>query len=168
MCFNNTYGTVCGDFWDETDSQVVCRELFFSSEGKNPNNLLIVPIINISNLIFSIGSLPVTDLSFGSGIGPIYLSNVHCMGDEDKLVNCASNSVDAHQCDHSLDAGVICQGSYLIFNTYTYILLEQSIFHTMTFFSGSLKQNSAQRLSMWGFTMNSCGIWPMFVMLKAR
>ena len=33
ICFNNTYGTVCGDFWDELDARVVCRQL--GLDGKN-------------------------------------------------------------------------------------------------------------------------------------
>ncbi len=33
VCFNNTYGTVCGDFWDELDATVVCRDLGYATNG---------------------------------------------------------------------------------------------------------------------------------------
>ena len=33
VCYNNTYGTVCDDFWDELEARVVCQKLGYSGNG---------------------------------------------------------------------------------------------------------------------------------------
>ena len=27
VCYNNVYGTVCDDFWDELEAKVVCEQI---------------------------------------------------------------------------------------------------------------------------------------------
>ena len=46
--------------------------------------------------------------NFRPGIGPIFLDNLGCIGDETILANCVHNGVGVHNCFHQEDAGVVC------------------------------------------------------------
>ena len=47
----------------------------------------------------------------GSPSRSIHLDNVECDGTESSLLECQSNPIDVHNCDHSEDAGVRCEGT---------------------------------------------------------
>ncbi|XP_069044789.1 deleted in malignant brain tumors 1 protein-like isoform X18 [Lepisosteus oculatus] len=84
------WGTVCDDYWDQSDAQVVCREVGCGEAG--------APVAFVSS-------------RFGAGSGPILLDDVRCRGNEPTLLNCTSNGLGNHNCDHSEDAGVDCTGA---------------------------------------------------------
>ena len=50
---------------------------------------------------------------YGQGTGPILLDNVVCTGSESSLFECDHNGIGRHNCTHSEDASVQCQGNMI-------------------------------------------------------
>ncbi|XP_021562619.1 scavenger receptor cysteine-rich domain-containing group B protein [Carlito syrichta] len=82
------WGTVCDDAWDLRAAGVLCRQL------------------GCGQALAALG-----EAHFGPGRGPILLDNVKCRGDESALLLCSHIRWDAHNCDHSEDASVLCRPS---------------------------------------------------------
>ena len=80
------WGTVCDDYWDILDGDVVCRVLGFP------------------------GAKQVRFAAYyGEGSGRILLDDVNCKGNESHLLDCDHNGMNKHNCGHSEDAGVECK-----------------------------------------------------------
>ena len=80
------WGTICDDYWSDTDASVVCRQLGYSADGA------------VARL----------RAYFGPGTGPIILDDVRCNGTEVTLADCDSSPAYIHNCYHYEDAGVHC------------------------------------------------------------
>ena len=51
---------------------------------------------------------------FTNGAGQIWLDDVQCTGTETRLIDCPARPLGQHNCAHSEDAGVRCQGISLL------------------------------------------------------
>ena len=58
----------------------------------------------------SIGGIAYSNAFFGAGTGPIYLDDVDCTLSANQLLECPSRPILVHDCQHSADAGVRCEG----------------------------------------------------------
>lgn len=83
--YNNRWGTVCDDGFDDIDAQVVCRQLGYACTAK-----------------------AVSSAHFGEGSGQIWMDNVDCGGSETSLTKCFFRGFGNHNCHHTEDVGVIC------------------------------------------------------------
>uniref|UniRef100_A0A672FK27 Lysyl oxidase homolog n=1 Tax=Salarias fasciatus TaxID=181472 RepID=A0A672FK27_SALFA len=84
------WGTVCDDRWNLQAASVVCRELGFGSAKE-----------------------ALTGARMGQGMGPIYLSEVRCLGTERSIWNCPFRNVSSEDCQHLEDAAVRCNVPYM-------------------------------------------------------
>ena len=83
---NGIWGTVCDDYWDINDANVVCRQLGFSSASSAPHRA-----------------------PYGQGSGYIWMDDVICQGAETSLFDCSHLQIwSTYWCSHSEDAGVVC------------------------------------------------------------
>ena len=60
----------------------------------------------------SAGGRAYSNAHFGAGSGPIFLDDVQCTSSDSKLLECSSSPVLMHNCLHSADAGVRCEGEF--------------------------------------------------------
>lgn len=87
VLYGGVWGTVCNDDWTHKDAEVVCRHL---------------------NYTRTIGTT--SYLIFGSGTGMIWMDNVNCIGNESSLGDCQHPGFGNHNCLHTEDVGIICEG----------------------------------------------------------
>ena len=67
------------------------------------------------NISMCVGAQVLNLGTIANGAGPIYLSDLHCDGNEMSLLDCVredSQPTGLHSCDHQQDVAVRCTGEY--------------------------------------------------------
>ena len=105
ICRGNSYGSVCDDRWDLADATVVCKQLGFNGIEIQCN---IDGCINIKISLVASDVVAFGRAYFGEGSGDIFLDELACTGNEQRLSVCATDP--SHDCTHAEDAGVRCGG----------------------------------------------------------
>ncbi|XP_075144198.1 scavenger receptor cysteine-rich domain-containing protein DMBT1-like [Leptodactylus fuscus] len=88
--YNGQWGTVCDDYWNIKNAEVVCQQL------------------GCGNATAFNGSA-----AFGPGQGYIVLDDVLCKGNERYLWKCPHRGFLSNNCIHSEDVGVVCSVSQM-------------------------------------------------------
>lgn len=96
----DSWGTVCDDFWTITNAEVVCRELNCGT------------VLEAKKAAF-----------FGEGKNMIWLDDVQCTGSESSVLKCTHKQFGDNNCGHGEDAGVICSGKTEFIHFYQLCLL---------------------------------------------
>ncbi|CAG2194246.1 Neurotrypsin,Scavenger receptor cysteine-rich type 1 protein M130,Scavenger receptor cysteine-rich domain-containing group B protein,Soluble scavenger receptor cysteine-rich domain-containing protein SSC5D,Scavenger receptor cysteine-rich type 1 protein M160,Deleted in malignant brain tumors 1 protein [Mytilus edulis] len=89
---SGSWGTICDDNFGSKDALVVCKQLLLWPQ-------------NYKTTIMQF-------YTAGHGNGTIWLDDVACNGNENRLDSCYHPQWGVHNCGHSEDVGLRCYGSY--------------------------------------------------------
>ena len=88
MLYKGVWGTICDDYWDLRDADVVCRQLGY--EGALSASAFWYP-------------------TSGQNTGQIRLNGVNCEGNETSISECKHLGWGALDCRYYTDATVMCR-----------------------------------------------------------
>lgn len=86
ILYNGVWGTICHDYWELPEANVVCHQLGFDG-----------------------AVLALHSAAYGEGTGVIWMDDIHCIGIETAISQCAHQGWRVMNCAHNQDASVICK-----------------------------------------------------------
>ena len=124
VLYSGIWGTICSDYWDLQDAEVVCHQLGYDGALR-----------------------AVSNAAFGQGTRQIWLDDVQCVGNERSISHCSHSRWGAHNCRHYQDAGVVCRpaGNLAI---HTHNKLEANRFSFFVFFTHFSPFNKVLRITL--------------------
>ena len=100
-----TAGTVSMPLWSASSWDMHTLKVSAITDS-GWSDILVFP----SPLLRPEGGIAYGNAYFGAGTGSIYLTNVGCTSSASQLLECSSSPILTHNCLHSADAGVECEG----------------------------------------------------------
>ena len=114
------------------------------------------------------GGQVIPNVDFGTGTGPILVSNISCNGTEYDLYECYNTTIIPGTCTHDLDAALSCQAGFSMFSvliiienlystchTCCVVCTEKSYHHPFWFISSRSSIDHAIRI----YSTNCCTVW---------
>ena len=102
LCINGTWGTICSDYFDINDANVVCRQL-----GYFPYGMLVKCYYYHSKIHCISGAIIINSWS---NVFPVYINDLNCTGNESTVWDCPHNGLIDYSCYYRNDAAIACQG----------------------------------------------------------
>ena len=127
ISYRGSWGGICSQQWDKSDAQVLCRQL-------------------------GCGDPVSVFADFGRSSGPMYLSELLCRGDENKLTDCGHSGWENAPCDDFPHTGIVCNETQWV-NT-EFPLIPESDSDQIEASSAAIKVKPASPLSVTGTNLN--------------
>ena len=108
LCVNDTWGTICSDYFDDNDAVVVCRQL-----GYTPLGITCLPVNYVYNFA---GSISMGNIKLQHYL-PFHFIDLNCTGNESTIWDCPSNKLIT-KCLSSYDAAVACHSKIICYQYY--------------------------------------------------
>lgn len=93
---NGEWGTICDNNWDIQDAIVVCHQLGY---------------------LYAVAA-PLSP-RYGEESGPIWLDNLHCLGNESDIFACEHSGFGSQSCKHGQHVSVECSSKSALHTVYS-------------------------------------------------
>ena len=149
---NGQWGTICDDYFDQTDANVACKQLGFSransyraSASGGYERSTVFATSSALNSMYCM-------CRFNYGSGPIWLDDLRCRASDTRLISCPHRGTGSHNCGHSEDIAVYCNSKWQS----AYFIVEPYCMHLKSVILGLSRNAFSTSRSILYSVVNSC------------
>ena len=160
ICFDDLWGLISDSEWDNSDAEVVCRQLGYSTIS-----MLMCMVVTRCTILIKGGSLASTGSHYGKPNKTMHAGNVRCHGDEANLQECSMTTYSLEkgkQLRQDTDvAGVSCVLPPLPISTSTSRMIKKTTVSTSSAEPKTTASLHVGDASSQPITSNDSGISPL-------